>query len=360
MRAARTVDPALSLRRSIAGQRGAQARWGTEIANRGPDQQKRIGYRMANAVTQGGRAVVDIHGEIGFFGINASEFIADLRGIDSTEIELHLSSPGGDVFDGIDIYWALVKHPATVEVHVDSLAGSIASVIAQAGDRVLISANGKFMIHDAIGGVFGNAAEMRNMADLLDSASDNIAAIYAERSGQGTLRQWRARMTYGIDGTWYTADEAVEVGLADEVVKAGARRSDPEAMWRDSMTARMAAMTHTRLAATTPDADLDPDPDPEDVPEVEPVTENAGSPDNDIDPEPVEPVELTGLSALLRGELDPPSTRLDAAVIAAAFTDALNNAPAATTPPHEPPGPEQPTLESVFADLGIRLRETLQ
>ncbi|MBH1939039.1 ATP-dependent Clp protease proteolytic subunit, partial [Streptomyces sp. AV19] len=71
------------------------------------------------------------------------------------------------------------------------------------------------MIHDGSGLCVGNAADMREMADLLDRQSDNIAGIYAERAG-GTVKQWRTRM---LAETWYSAQEAVEAGLADEVAK---------------------------------------------------------------------------------------------------------------------------------------------
>jgi hypothetical protein len=100
-------------------------------------------------------------------------------------------------------------------VRVDALAASIASVIAMAGDRVIMSPGSQMMIHDANGVACGEPDELRKYADFLDAQSDNIASIYAERAG-GTALQWRKRMQAE---TWYFADEAVAAGLADEVAK---------------------------------------------------------------------------------------------------------------------------------------------
>ncbi|MGV9779791.1 head maturation protease, ClpP-related, partial [Streptosporangium sp. NPDC003464] len=126
---------------------------------------------------------------------------------------LRVNSPGGDVFDGIAIMNTLRSHPARVTTHVDSLAASIASVIAMAGDRIVMQPHSQMMIHDAAGMCIGNATDMHEMAAMLDRQSDNIAAVYAERAG-GTVADWRERMRAE---TWLSAEEAVAAGLADEV-----------------------------------------------------------------------------------------------------------------------------------------------
>lgn len=156
---------------------------------------------------------ISIYDEIGYVGVTAGDFIRDLGSVTSNKISLRLNSPGGDVFDGIAIMNALKNHSAEVTVHVDGLAASIASVIAMAGDKIVMAPNSTMMIHDALSLQIGNAADMRKTADLLDKASDNIASVYATRSGveAGT---WRNMMR---DETWFSADEAVAAGLADEV-----------------------------------------------------------------------------------------------------------------------------------------------
>lgn len=183
-------------------------------------------YRITNTMdADTGTAVASVHiyGDIGSWGISAASFVDELKAVDAPEIQLYINSPGGEVFDGLAIHNALRSHRARVIVQVDSLAASIASVIAMAGDRIVMSPHSQMMIHDASGVSMGDAAELREYADFLDRQSDNIAAVYAERAG-GTAGQWRKRMKAE---TWYFADEAVEAGLADEVAKP-MRRSDED------------------------------------------------------------------------------------------------------------------------------------
>jgi ATP-dependent protease ClpP protease subunit len=174
-------------------------------------QGRRDWYRIDNKSSK--VADIYIYDEIGYFSITAQDFVKDLQGLNPETINLHINSPGGDVFDGIAIYNALLDHRATVNVNIDSLAASIASVIAMAGDTRTIAKAGTMMIHDGHGLSIGNAADMREMADLLDKMSDTIAGVYADRAG-GDVKSWRTAMK---DESWYTAEEAVAAGLADEV-----------------------------------------------------------------------------------------------------------------------------------------------
>lgn len=168
-------------------------------------------YKIKNVVD--GNTEIYIYDEIGYFGITAADFVSELVNVTSDNIDLHLNTPGGDVFDGVAIYQALKDHPATVTTYVDALAASAGSFIAQAGDKVVMKKNAQMMIHDAHGLAIGNSEDMRNLADLLDKSSNNIASIYAERAG-GSTEEWRTAMRAE---TWYTAEEAVSAGLADEV-----------------------------------------------------------------------------------------------------------------------------------------------
>ena len=201
----------------------------------GPRGQTR--WYTISAAAQGGTAVIDIFDEIGYWGTTAADFVAELREVNADEIEVHLNSPGGDVSDGVAIYNALVDHPADVTVVVDALAASIASVIAQAGDRVVMAPHSQMMIHDAWGLQVGNADDMREMADLLDRFSMNIAEVYAQRTGAGKAADWRETMKAEA---WYSADEAVEAGLADEALKREARTSRADA--------KVHALEHCRYA----------------------------------------------------------------------------------------------------------------
>lgn len=188
-------------------------------------------YRIENVkratADQPSTADIYIYDEIGYFGVTASDFVRDLQAVDVNEISLHLNSPGGDVFEGIAIYNALKNHKATVATFIDGLAASAASFIAMAGDTVVIERNAQMMIHDAHGLCIGNANDMSSMVDLLDKNSDNIADIYAQKAG-GTVKDWRAAMRAE---TWYSADEALQAGLADEVSGGNKKDSVEDNSW---------------------------------------------------------------------------------------------------------------------------------
>lgn len=160
------------------------------------------------------KTLVYIYDEIGYWGTSASDFLKTISAIDTSEIELHVNSPGGNVWDGVAIYNSLKMHAAEVTVYVDALAASAASFIAQAGDKIIMARNAQMMIHDASAMAFGNAEDMREVADVLDRISNNIADIYAFNAG-GTLTEWRDLMKEEV---WFTAEEAVENGLADEML----------------------------------------------------------------------------------------------------------------------------------------------
>lgn len=167
-----------------------------------------------------GPAVLQIFDEIGLYGITAADLVGQLAQLDADSIDLQINSPGGEVFDGIAIMNALRQHKARVTANVYSVAASIASVIAMAGDEIVMMPSSQLMIHDGMGLCVGDAADMREMADLLDRQSDNIAGIYTERAG-GRRDTWRKRMR---EETWYSAEEAVAAGLADRVAEMPKRR----------------------------------------------------------------------------------------------------------------------------------------
>ena len=165
--------------------------------------------------TAGEKATIRIYDEISWWGVTAEDVASTLEEITASEIEVQLSSLGGDVFEGVAIYNALRAHPARVTVRVDSIAASIASVIVQAGDHRVMLSSAQLMIHEAWGFAIGTSDDMRKRADTLDKQTDIIAGIYAERT-DGDVADFRALMEAE---TWFTDEEAVAAGLADEVVK---------------------------------------------------------------------------------------------------------------------------------------------
>ena len=168
---------------------------------------------VASAQTYGpAEADVYIFDEIGYWGTTARDVAAQVAALDVSLIRLHLNSPGGDAWDGVAIANVLRRHTARVEVIVEGVAASAASMIAMAGDHIVMAASSMLMIHDASGMAIGDAATMRDAADLLDKLSDSYADAYAKRAG-GDRAQWRDTMRAEA---WYEAEEAVLAGLADE------------------------------------------------------------------------------------------------------------------------------------------------
>lgn len=284
-----------------------------------------------------------IYDEIGGWGITAQNLVAELSTLNVAQITVHVNSPGGDVFDGIAIMNSLRDHPANVTVVVDALAASIASVIAQAGNKIIMGRNSTMMIHNASGFAMGEGKDLRKMADLLDSTTANIASIYAERAG-GTPKAWLAVMN---EETWYSAEEAVAAGLADEVAPLATERE------AHAMAAKWDLSNYAhppRLDANHPVLFIPPPKDPDPVSLAE------------LDTETTAPIawDPAGVRAALAAALPAPEPAVtwDPSLFKAAVALVSNDMPApAATPTPEPtaaPGFDTAT----FADAIRKARAT--
>lgn len=146
-------------------------------------------------------------------GVTAKSFQKELAGIKASAIDLHINSPGGEVFAGVTIYNLLKQHPATVTSYIDGIAASIASVIALAGDKVIMAENALYMMHNPAGLVMGNAEDMRKMADVLDKIRGTMTGVYSGKTGKP-----EDEINAMLDAeTWMTADEALAANLIDEI-----------------------------------------------------------------------------------------------------------------------------------------------
>jgi ATP-dependent Clp protease, protease subunit len=151
-------------------------------------------------------AEIVIYDEIGAFGIPAKGFLDELKALGPVaELTVRINSPGGSVFDGVAIYNALKRHDATVTVWIDGIAASIASMIAMAGDEVVMPENAMLVLHDPSGLVAGTASDMRAMADALDRMESGMVAAYRDKSGRDDS-EIEALMQAE---TWLSAQEAV-------------------------------------------------------------------------------------------------------------------------------------------------------
>lgn len=162
-------------------------------------------------------ADIFIYDEIGYWGVTAKQFVSDLKALgDVNHINLHINSPGGDVFDGIAIFNALKHHGAAITVHIDGLAASMASVIAMVGNPVIMPENTMMMIHKPWGFAGGDANDMRDYADLLDKVESVLIPAYAEKTGK-SHEEIAAMLD---DETWLDGGECLALGFADQTLPA--------------------------------------------------------------------------------------------------------------------------------------------
>lgn len=170
------------------------------------------------------KAVADGEGEIliydqigeGFFGdgLSAKAFDAELKKLgDLKSLNVRINSPGGSVFDGLAIYNTLKAHPARKTVSVDGIAASAASLIAMAGDSIVMPDNAFMLIHEPRAMAMGTSSDMLALAADLEKMTDSFASIYANRSGS-TPEAAKALMA---EDRLMTAAEAKQSGYADEV-----------------------------------------------------------------------------------------------------------------------------------------------
>jgi len=165
-------------------------------------------------------AVLQIFDQIGedWFGgsgVSAKAFSDALQSVGPGPLVVEINSPGGNVWDGFAIYNMLRGRQAPVTTRVVGIAASIASIIALAGDTVEIADAALFMIHDPSGMVAGSSSDMRKMADALDQHGEVLASIYAKNTGK-PMDQIKALMK---EETWFTAQEAINFGLADKMTE---------------------------------------------------------------------------------------------------------------------------------------------
>lgn len=141
-----------------------------------------------------------------------------------TEIRIYINSCGGSVFEGTAIYNQLRRHPARKVVTVDGFACSIASVIAMAGEEVIMPRNALMMVHNMAMGIYGNPAELRKAADDLDVINASGRNAYLAKAGD-KLEESKLRDMMDKE-TWLTAEQCIALGLADRYADADADMSN--------------------------------------------------------------------------------------------------------------------------------------
>ena len=177
------------------------------------------------------------------WGASAKALIEALAPMAGQPVALHINSPGGDVFEARAMVAAIRAHGAPVSTYIDGLAASAATYLALAGDTVHITDGGLFMIHNSWTFSYGNKAELRSTADLLDKIDGTIAADYIRKTS-ATAEQVAAWMDAE---TWFTAAEAKAAGFVDQIDGAG--DADKSARWNLSAYANAPKPTEPEAAA---------------------------------------------------------------------------------------------------------------
>jgi len=167
--------------------------------------------------TAGSAAQVEIYGEIGFDGVTSAGVRQWLGEIGQRDVSLTLNSGGGDVFEGVAIYNDLAALPGKVTVTITGLAASAASVIAMAGDHIVMMETSMMMLHNSWTPIEGDRHLLQHVIGVLEKNDQSMATIYAARTGQPA-----AKIREMMDAeTWLSPQEALALGFADEVRPAG-------------------------------------------------------------------------------------------------------------------------------------------
>jgi len=184
---------------------------------------KKIWYDIVNNEKEK-KCEIYLYGVIGSDGVSASQFISDLKQQkDFSKMDIHINSPGGEVFDGIAIYNTLKDSDFDITVYIDGLAASIASVVAMAGDKIVMYDTASLMIHKPWTLSIGNATQLRGDADVLDLIEANIMKAYRSRAVKISESELSALMSAE---TWMDSEEAKKYGFIDETIKDDSEKKD--------------------------------------------------------------------------------------------------------------------------------------
>ncbi|EJN18679.1 head maturation protease, ClpP-related [Pseudomonas sp. GM80] len=214
---------------------------------------------------------VFVYGEIGAWGITANQFVQDLRAMDDgvSPVVAAFNSIGGDLFDGLAMHNALSRLGERCTGRIDALAASAASVAVSGAHRVVIAANAMLMIHNPYTYAGGGAEDFRRVADVLDQTLEAIIAAYKAKAPDINEAELR-RM---VDAeTWLTANEAVALGLADEV---GDGIKVKACLGQGAVLQRFQHAPAELVAQLDEPPQLDPELEPVEPPLVPPVVDSA-------------------------------------------------------------------------------------
>lgn len=172
-----------------------------------------------------------LYDDIGFFGITANDVKEQLLSVNAERIDVYINSNGGEIDAGLAIYNMLKRHKAEKVIHIDGIAASMASVIAMAGDKVVMPETAMMFVHKPWTMTAGNADDFQRTAEQLDKWETALVAAYAEKTGlpAATISEMLK------DERLLSASEAIELGFADELSEA----DEPAFAYRGAMTCKV-------------------------------------------------------------------------------------------------------------------------
>jgi len=187
-----------------------------------------------NTLSLFGQIGEDFWGE----GITTKSTSERLKSFGGKDIELHINSPGGDMFEGIAIYNLLREYEGNVKVKVMGMAASAGSLIAMAGDTIEIGASSFLMIHNCWIMAIGNRHDLKEASEWLEPFDEAMAGIYAQRSGAdlNKIKGWLDKETY------MSGAQAIERGFADDLLPADQIKIDENQKKTDEETNALRSM----------------------------------------------------------------------------------------------------------------------
>lgn len=152
----------------------------------------------------------------GYAAHSAQSFKSELDGLGEIQtLNIFINSPGGDVFEALAIHNMLKRKKCLKNVYIDGLAASAASVVAMAGDRIIMPSNTMMMIHNPWTSGEGFSKDFRDIADRLDKAAESVRQTYLDKAN-GKIEEEDLKTLLDAE-TWLTAQECLSYGLCDEV-----------------------------------------------------------------------------------------------------------------------------------------------
>ena len=214
-------------------------------------------FRLSAKALAGSHEIT-IYGDISYEDGTAIALHDELRRAAGKPVTLFINSDGGDVYEGLAIYNEILTYPGQVTAKVMSMAGSAASALVMACDRIEIAPTARMMVHQAWCGMCGNAGDHRRIAEELDEIDETLVEIYMDRTRQPVAVI--AELVLGGKDTYLTAAQCVELGFADAIMELGPKAMAKGIMFsnhdarREKALARLASLA--RAASAIPAAKL--------------------------------------------------------------------------------------------------------